>query len=148
MLRDYKYQSWKKYVQKTKRNRFVRSVLFSNGVIDLISAMVLFFPVLKIPLPGVAIYTHQLAFIAGGWGIAVLTLGIARMWASQKIEFHWIMVILGLVEGFILSMYCLINVLFLDISMLQAILPYAIGSVYCILYCFALLTLLRADKVG
>jgi len=146
MLRDYKYQSWKKYIQRTKRDRLVRFVLFSNGVIDLFAALALLFPVLKLPLPGYATYTNQLAFIAGGWGIAALTLGIGRIWASYKIEFHWIMVILGLLEGFILTMYCLINVLFLDISLLQALLPLAAGSIYSILYYVALISLFSEGK--
>jgi hypothetical protein len=146
MLRDYKYQSWKKFIQSTKRNRFVRFVLFSNGVIDLLAAIALFFPVLKLPLPGYATYTHQLAFVAGGWGIAALTFGIGRIWASYKIEFHWMMVILGLLEGFIFSMYCLINILFLNISLLQAFFPLAVGSIYTILYFVAMLSLFREDE--
>lgn len=128
-----------------KKTQLVRFVLFSNGFIDLFAAIALFFPVLKLPLPGYTFYTNQLAFVAGGWGIAALTFGIGRIWASYKSDFYWIMVILGLVEGVILAIYCLINVLFLEISLLQAILPLAVGSVYSFLYFVALLTLLRSE---
>lgn len=58
------------------------------------------------------------------------------------------MVVLELEEGVILAMYCLMNVFFLEISLLQAILPLAIGSVYGILYFVSLRTLLRYDKLG
>lgn len=50
------------------------------------------------------------------------------------------MMVLGLIEGVILAVYCLINILFLDISLLQAILPLAIGGIYGILYLVAILT--------
>jgi len=133
-------------MQSLKGNPFVRLVLFSNGIIDLVAAWALFFPVLKLPLPGYAAYTNVLAFIAGGWGIAALTFGLGRIWASYKPEFFRVMVVLGLTEGVLLSIYCLINVFFLEISLLQAMLPLAIGSVYGVLYFFALQKLLRSDK--
>jgi len=93
-----------------------------------------------------ASYTNQFAFIAGGWGIAAFTFGIGRIWASYKFEFYWFMVILGLLEGVILSLYCMINVFFLEISLLQVMLPLSVGSVYGVFYFIALLFLLRLDK--
>jgi len=39
-------------MQKLKGNRIVRYILFSNGIIDQFAALALFFPVLKLPLPG------------------------------------------------------------------------------------------------
>jgi len=131
-----------------KKTQLVKFVLFSNGVIDLFAAIALFFPVFKFPLPGYALYTNQLAFVAGGWGIAALTFGIGRIWASCKSEFYWIMVILGLVEGVMLAMYCLISVVFLEISLLQAILPLATGSVYGVLYFVALIALSHSDTLS
>lgn len=135
-------------MQRLKENRFVRSVLFSNGVIDLFAALALFFPVLKLPLPGYSSYTNILAFISGGWGIAVLTFGIGRIYASYKPEFFWMMVILGLTEAILLAFYSLFNVFFLEISFLQAMLPLVIGIIYGLLYLLALLNLLRTDKLS
>jgi len=129
-------------------SKFVRVVLFSNGVVDLIAALALFFPVLMLPLPGYTSYTSELAFVAGGWGIAAFTFGIGRIWTSFKPEFHRVMVILGLIEGPILATFCLINVFFLGISLLQVVLPLAVGSVYGVLYLVALLKLLRFGKLG
>jgi len=131
-----------------KKTQFVRFVLFSNGIIDLFSALALFFPVLSLPLPGYVHYTNKLAFVAGGWGIAALTFGIGRIWASYKSEFYWFMVILGLVEGFILAIYCLICMFFFEISLLQAILPLAVGSIYGVLYFIALLALLCLNRLS
>ena len=129
-------------------SKFVRVVLFSNGVVDLIAALALFFPVLMLPLPGYTSYTSELAFVAGGWGIAAFTFGVGRIWTSFKPEFHRVMVILGLIEGSILATYCLINIFFFEISLLQAALPLVVGSVYGILYLVALLRLLRFGKIG
>lgn len=133
-------------MQILKRSQFIRLVLFSNGVVDLLAAIALFFPVLKLPLPGYASYSDDLAFVAGGWGIATLTLGIGRIWASSKPEFYYIMVPLGLLEGGILAIYCLISVLFLGVSLIQAMLPLTVGSLYGTLYFVALLALLRLDR--
>lgn len=129
-----------------KKIQFIRIILLSNGVVDLLAAIALFFPVFKIALPGYASYTNQFAFIAGGWGIAAFTFGIGRIWASYKFEFYWFMVTLGLLEGVILSLYCLINVFFLEISLLQVMLPLSVGSVYGVFYFIAQLFLLRLGK--
>jgi hypothetical protein len=133
-------------IETKKEIQFVRMILLSNGVVDLLAAIALFFPVFKIALPGYASYTNQFAFIAGGWGIAAFIFGIGRIWASYKFEFYWFMVILGLLEGVLLSLYSLINVFSLEISLLQAMLPLSVGSVYGAFYFIALLFLLRWDK--
>lgn len=133
-------------METKKKIPFIRIILLSNGVVDLFAAIALFFPVFKIALPGYASYTNQFAFIAGGWGIAAFTFGIGRIWASYKFEFYWFMVVLGLLEGVILSLYCLINVFFLEISLLQVMLSLSVGSVYGVFYFIALLFLLRLDK--
>jgi hypothetical protein len=133
-------------METKKKIKFIRIILLSNGVVDLFAAIALFFPVFKIALPGYASYTNQFAFIAGGWGIAAFTFGIGRIWASYKFEFYWFMVILGLLEGVILSLYCLINVFFLEISLLQVMLSLSVASVYGVFYFIALLFLLRLDK--
>jgi hypothetical protein len=133
-------------MEKKKKIQFIRMILLSNGVVDLLAAIALFFPVFKIALPGYASYTNQFAFIAGGWGIAAFTFGIGRIWASYQFEFYWFMVILGLLEGVILSLYCLINVFFLEISLLQVMPSLSVGSVYGVFYFIALLFLLRLDK--
>jgi len=133
-------------METKKKISFIRIILLSNGVVDLLAAIALFFPVFKIALPGYASYTNQFAFIAGGWGIAAFTFGIGRIWASYKFEFYWFMVVLGLLEGVILSLYCLMNVFFLEISLLQVMLSLSVGSVYGVFYFIALLFLLRLDK--
>jgi len=130
-----------------KKNPFARYILLSNGIIDIFAAISLFFPVFKLPLPGYTSYSAQLSFIAGGWGIAALTFGIGRIWTSYKSEFYWVMVILGLVEGMTLSLFCLINVIFLDMSWLQVMLPFSVGSVFGILYFVSLIALVRLKRL-
>ena len=133
-------------MQTRSTPRFVRFVLLSNGVVDLLAAAALLFPVLGLPLPGYSAYTSQLAFVAGGWAIAALTFGIGRIWTSHKAEFHRLMVVLGLVEAITLAAFCAVNVLCLGVSLLQAMLPLAVGSIYSVLYFLALLALLRLRK--
>lgn len=118
----------------SKAGRFVRFVLLSNGVVDLGAALSLFFPVLGLRLPGYDAYTPEIAFVAGGWGIAALTFGIGRIWASFKPELHRVMVVLGLIEGTVLSLFCVGSAIFLSVSWLQVMLALAVGGVYGVLY--------------
>jgi hypothetical protein len=123
-----------------KNSRFTCFVLFSNGVADLLAAIALFFPVFNLPLPGFGNYTPELKFVAGGWGIAALTFGVGRIWASYKPGMHQVMVILGLFEGCVLTIYCLINVLLFGMSWVQVILPLVIASIFSVLYLALIIT--------
>lgn len=128
-----------------KADRFVRFVLLSNGVVDLGAALSLFFPILGLGLPGYGAYTPEIAFVAGGWGIAALTFGIGRIWASFKPELHPVMVVLGLIEGTALSLFCVGSVLFLGLTWLQVMLALAVGSVFGLLYWIAWFMQRRRD---
>jgi hypothetical protein len=119
------------------KEKFNQYVLFTNGVVDIFAAFALFFPLLGISLPGYSSYTSELAFVSGGWAIAALTFGIGRIWTSYRPEFYRVMVALGLFEGVTLSLFCLVNVYFLGISLLQAMLPLAVGGIYGALYLIA-----------
>jgi len=119
------------------KEKFTQYVLFTNGVVDLFASLALFFPLLGIPLPGYSSYTSELVFVSGGWAIAALTFGIGRIWTSYRPEFYRVMVALGLFEGVTLSLFCLVNVYFLGISLLQAMLPLAVGGIYGALYLIA-----------
>lgn len=130
---------------KPIRNKFIRIVLMNNIIVDLFASLALFFLVFHIPLPGYNSYTGELAFIEGGWGIAVLTFGIGRILASNKPEYYRLMTILGLVEVMTLCIFCLINVTFLGINFLQAMLPLAIGSVYGGLYLITISTQMKIN---
>lgn len=132
-------------MQMMKR-QLVRFVLLSNGVVDLLAALALFFPVFGLPLPGYPAYNNELAFIAGGWGITTLAFGIGRIWASYKPELYRVMVVSGLIEGVALFAFCLINVFFLGISVLKAVMPLAVGSIFGVLYFIALMTLQNLHK--
>jgi hypothetical protein len=131
-------------METTRTSPFARFVLFSNGVVDLLAAAALFFPTFNLPLPGYASYPHPTAFVAGGWGIAALTFGVGRIWASWRPEVHRFMTVLGMLEAEILTAYCFIHVSFLETTLLQAALPLAIGACYSVLYWLALLALWRA----
>jgi hypothetical protein len=54
---------------------------------------------------------------------------------------------LGLIEGSILATFCVLNVVLFGITLLQALLPLAIGSVYAILYAAAKTTLFRLSRL-
>jgi hypothetical protein len=120
------------------KNNFVRLVLICNGAIDILVAIVLIFPAFGIAIPGYPEYTKELVFLAGGWGITALIFGIGRIWSSFVPSIFRIMVSLGFIEGSILTIYCLINIVFMELKLLQVILPLVIGSIFGILYLVAL----------
>lgn len=133
-------------MKRPTKIRWVRFVIFSNGVIDVVAAIALSFPLLKIPLPGNPTYSDLLTFAAGGWGIAALTFGVGRIWASTKPASYKILVDLGLIEGTLLAAFCIYHVLFRGVTFLQTIVPLSIGSIYGILYLTAWETLQKLDK--
>jgi hypothetical protein len=51
----------------------------------------------------------------------------------------FLMGVLGLLEGSVLTFYCLINILFFDIRPIQAMMPLAIAIVFGTLYLVSLL---------
>ncbi len=128
------------------KNRFpvgdsgFRCVLLLNGIVDCFSALLLAFPLLRIPLPGFSSYSPELAFAAGGWGTSALAFGVARIWASGKTGFHRPMSVLGMLEGSLLSVFCVACVVVFDLAWIQAILPCAIGSVFGAAYAALLAT--------
>jgi hypothetical protein len=51
------------------KDTFCRLVLQSNGIVDLLSAVLLIvFPVAGLPIPGYPRFESTGAFVAGGWG--------------------------------------------------------------------------------
>ena len=113
-------------------HNYLKTTLLLNGIIDTIGAFfMIFFPGL---IPGYAEMHYHTSFAAGGWGVAALTFGIGRIWASRKPEYHGFMLFLGFFEGVILSIYCVIRILFSPTSLVQALFPLAIGSVFAIAY--------------
>ena len=116
-----------------------RRVLFINGIVDLVAALLLFFPVFNLPLPGYDTYTSILAFVAGGWGVATLALGVVRIWSSYKPTTHILMVSGGIIEGILLAIFCVVNIQSLGITALQASLPLTVGGVFGVLNLIALL---------
>jgi hypothetical protein len=116
---------------------YVKIVLFLNGIIDILGAfLMIFFPDF---IPGYPDLPYQARFAAGGWGIAALTFGIGRIWTSRKPMYHGFMVVLGLIEGVTLSMFCVVRILFSPTSLVQASIPFTIAVVFTIAYglCFA-----------
>jgi len=91
-----------------------------------------------------ALTDHSLYF-AGGWGIAAISFGAARIWAAFVEKFVWYNVVLGLFEGSILTVFSVVvpfiysGVTFIHISM-----SLAVGSSFMIIY--AILLILRYTK--
>ena len=119
-----------------KNDSLIKYVLFINGIVDIICAIVLIavLPILGFKFPGYPKLPYYAAYIAGAWGIASLSFGVARIWASKNPKYYWFMIVIGLLEGSTLTLYSLGNMLWNSVTLLQAIIPLVIGLSFAIAY--------------
>jgi len=110
-------------------------VLLINGIVDLLcAAILLILPSLHKPILGYQVFDSQGAYMAGGWGIATLALGLTRIWASARPTYHRVMLLMGLLEGISLTIFSIIYLFGVHLSLLQVILPLTVGVVFGISY--------------
>ena len=82
---------------------------------------------------------HSLYF-AGGWGIAAISFGVARIWASFVESFVWYNVILGLFEGSILTVFSIVvPFIYSGVTFIHVSLSIAVGSSFMIIYTILLI---------
>jgi hypothetical protein len=119
------------------RNRaaFLRLVLLANGIVDLLcAAILLILPRLNVPLLGYDGFDVEGAFMAGGWGISTLALGVTRIYASTRPETYGAMLLLGVVEGLCLAVFSIAYALGARITITQALLPLMVGFIFGVTY--------------
>ncbi|MHA1187814.1 MAG: hypothetical protein ACTSSK_13245 [Candidatus Heimdallarchaeota archaeon] len=116
--------------------KFTKIVLIVNGVIDVfVGVSLIFFPNLMAQLLSYPALTGQAFYFAGGWGIAAISFGIARIWAGFVDKFVWYNVILGAFEGTILMIFSIVTpFLYSSMSFVNVALSLAIGSSFCVIY--------------
>lgn len=121
--------------------KFVKLILFINGIIDVVVGITLvFFPNFMAQLLSYPVLTEHALFFAGGWGIAAISFGVARIWASFVDSLIWYNVILGLFEGIILSMFSIVvPFIYSGVTFVQVSMSLAVGSIFMIIYCILLL---------
>ncbi len=115
------------------------SVLLINGLVDILLAFMLIgFPLLGIGLPGLADPDPAERFLASGWGLATLVLGLARLWSWRKVEHRTFMGVMALLEGLLLATLCVVSLVLKTATLLQALLPALVGLGFAIAYalCF------------
>ena len=118
-----------------KFHNWVKRVLIINGIIDLlIGVSMLFGSKILATAMGFADFTDTFRFLAGGWGIAALSFGITRIWVGRGEKFIWPTVVIGLFEGTSLSIFCVILMIFTNLTALNVLIPLIIGLSFMILY--------------
>jgi hypothetical protein len=114
-------------------------ILLLNGIADLLcAAALLILPRLNAPLLGYDRFDAQGAFMAGGWGVSTLALGITRIYTSSRPEYHGAMLLLGVVEGICLAIFCLLALLLAQITLAQALPPLLVGGIFGVAYSICL----------
>ena len=89
-------------------------------------------------MPGWPDLGPETAFVAGGWGVAVVALGAGRVWAAFAPRHQWMWNVLGVVEAAALALYALVRLVFTPTTMGQVALPLYLGAVFTVLYILAL----------
>jgi hypothetical protein len=113
------------------RRSLLGFILLTNGIVDVLLALVLLIlPRLKDPVMGYDIFDMQGAFMAGGWGISTLALGVTRIYTSKRSEYHGAMLLMGAVEALCLAVFSIACLLFAGITMVQVLLPLIVGGVF------------------
>lgn len=113
------------------RRDFLGFILLLNGIVDILcAAVLLILPWLKVPLLGYNIFDLQGAFMAGGWGIATLALGVIRIYTSKRPEYHGVMLLLGVVEGICLAIFSIGCFLFTRTTITHVLLPLMVGCIF------------------
>jgi len=122
-------------MNQEKLDLFVKISMIVNGIADITLAICLIFlPRLLAQILQFEDFNDSFRFLAGGYGIAVLCLGLTRIWVAIKNTFFWETVILGLIEGSLLGTFCLISIIMTEITFINAFLSMFIGFGFMIIY--------------
>ncbi|MHA1366984.1 MAG: hypothetical protein ACTSVH_01240 [Candidatus Heimdallarchaeota archaeon] len=121
--------------------KFTKIALLVNGIIDvLVGGSLLFFPNLMAQLLSYPALTAPAYYFAGGWGIAAICFGVARIWASFVDKLVWYNVILGAFEGIILMIFSIITpILYSSMSYVNVAISLAISSSFFVIYTILLI---------
>ena len=85
---------------------YTRNILTLNAVGDiLLGSTLILRPVTLANMMGF-IYSNEIGYLAGGWGVATLVLGLTRLYAARgSCELVYFTARFGLVEGTVLALY-------------------------------------------
>jgi hypothetical protein len=115
-----------------------RTILLLNGLGDILLGLCMLFAVEQFASLLNFQYTSEIQYLAGGWGIATLTLGIWRSIASRSVNHEFVVytVFFGLFEGGLLSVFEVLQVVFGSLSVQQAYLGLGFSSFFALAYLF------------
>ena len=114
---------------ETIMEKFLSAVLFINGCFDIVLGVGLIF--FLFPMAGLLDYpqlSRPAVFGFGGWGIAAVCLGAGRILSSFDKKNYTLWGFLGLLEGTLLTLFCLFHIRTGTVTFLQAGLPVLIGA--------------------
>ena len=85
---------------------YTRNILTLNGVGDiLLGSTLILRPAILANMMGF-IYSKEIGYLAGGWGVATFILGLTRIYAARgSCKLVYFTAFFGLVEGTILALY-------------------------------------------
>ena len=128
--------------------KFVKIVLLINGIVDVLTGISLvFLPRIMAALMDFPPMGDPAYYFAGGWGIAAICFGVARIWASFIDKLVWYNVVLGALEGTILTIFSIVvPFLYSSLGFIQIALSLAIGSIFGAIYLTLLIIKLVKKK--
>lgn len=128
-------------MEQEKLEHRVKITLIINGIVDIaIAFCLIIIPRLFAQILQFEDFNESFRFLAGGYGIATLSLGITRIWVAKKNSFLWETVLVGFIEGFLLGTFCMAMVLYTEITIINAFLPILIGFGFMIIFLLFLIS--------
>jgi len=122
-------------MNQEKLEHFVKISMIINGIADIVLAICLIFiPRYLAQILQFEDFNDGFRFLAGGYGIAVLCLGLTRIWVANKHIFFWETVILGLIEGSLLGTFCIISIIVTETTFINVFLSMFIGFGFMSIY--------------
>jgi hypothetical protein len=114
---------------------FLRIALFINGCFDILIGVGLIF--FLFPLGRLLDYSqlsNPAFFGFGGWGIAAICFGAGRIISSFDDKKYTLWGFLGLLEGTLLTLFCLFHIGKGTVTFLQAVIPLFVAAGFGICY--------------
>ncbi len=129
-----------------KATKYLRKVLLVNGIGDFVIAIMLMFFTSQMAALLDFSGTDEMIYLSGGWGIAALSFGLLRFFASRhpNDDVCWFTAWFGLFEGSVLTTFGIIIVASTSLTLAQVALSTFFALFFVVTYAIAFVLKKRA----
>ena len=117
-------------------DKYIQKILIANGIGDVIVGLILLVASNQLADWLGFVPSAELAYLAGGWGVAAVSFGLLRFFAGarQSLELQWFVAAFGLFEGVFLACFGLFLIVATRLSFFQVSLSTLFAFAFAITY--------------